>query len=388
MTGSPWDEGDPDYAETAAFLSVIDGDEDFERVDLDDTAPTIRDVTDENGSAKTDSSSVPLVPGRVHGDGGHEVCGDHTGSEEFDGAMPKDDDAGEVIPFDDPDTFDAAHATSGPRYNRPVVIGFLCCVAVATIGLAATMVGMQPASHVDTAEVDNATPRSEPAPVSAIPPIVAPTPPPSADAPIPYQASSPCPPGSTSAQNVAANDPSRAWVCVRGGGDGQVLTLDLGAPMKVTAVSITPGWIGADNNGIDQWLAHRILTRVQWILINGEDRTPVLQDTNNIHGDALQPMPSRGNDQGVLASRIEMIVLQTSRPPVDVPNPTGTGAAPPGGRTIDSVLGAPLGPAAPQNGGSPEVFDNTLLPPNGDDTDPVDNTFAVSAIKVLGHPPQ
>ena len=170
MTGSPWDEGDPDYAETAAFLSVIDGDEDFERVDLDDTAPTIRDVTDENGSAKTDSSSVPLVPGRVHGDGGHEVCGDHTGSEEFDGAMPKDDDAGEVIPFDDPDTFDAAHATSGPRYNRPVVIGFLCCVAVATIGLAATMVGMQPASHVDTAEVDNATPRSEPAPSAPFPP--------------------------------------------------------------------------------------------------------------------------------------------------------------------------------------------------------------------------
>ena len=158
--------------------------------------------------------------------------------------------------------------------------------------------------------------------------------------------------------------------------------------MKVTAISITPGWIGADNNGIDQWLAHRIITRVQWILINGEDRTPVLQDTNNIHGDALQPMPSRGNDQGVLASRIEMIVLQTSRPPLDVPNPTGTGTAPPGGGMIDSVLGAPLGPAAPQNDGSPEAFDNTLLPPNGDDTDPVDNTFAVSAIKVLGHPPQ
>ncbi|WP_273735440.1 hypothetical protein [Mycolicibacterium septicum] len=159
--------------------------------------------------------------------------------------------------------------------------------------------------------------------------------------------------------------------------------------MKVTAISITPGWIGTDNTGNDQWLSHRVLTRLQWILINGEDRTPVLQDTNNIHGDALQAMPSSGNDQGVLASRIEMIVLQTSRPPADAPPiATGSGGGASSSGLIDTVLGAPLGPSGPQTGSGPEGFDNTPFASVDGSSDPVDNTFAVSAIKVLGHPPQ
>ena len=63
------------------------------------------------------------------------------------------------------------------------------------------------------------------------------------DAPIPFTASASCLPGSTAAQAVAGDDPGRAWVCVRGGVDGQVLTLDLGRTM-VDHRRVHHAWMG------------------------------------------------------------------------------------------------------------------------------------------------
>ena len=127
-------------------------------------------------------------------------------------------------------------------------------------------------------------------------------------------------------------------------------------------MSIIPGWPATDPAGADQWTAHRVVTRVQWIL-NEDATTVVTQDTGNIRGEAVQPLPN----QGVLASKLTMIVLQTSRAPADPTTPT----TPPGGGLLDDILGPATTPA-----------------PGAASTDPADATFAVAAIKILGHAPQ
>ena len=180
---------------------------------------------------------------------------------------------------------------------------------------------------------------------------------------------------------MAGSDPTRAWVCVRNGADGQVLQIELGRPMVVTAISITPGWVGADATGADQWLQHRVLTRVQWILFNGGDNpTVVAHKTGNVRGEAVQPMPNGG----VLASKITMIVQQTSRAPADT-GPATSAASPP----------RPADQRHPRrSAGHRRPRQRRARPPSArrsarqTPTDPADNTFAVSAIKILGHPPR
>ncbi|KDE97176.1 hypothetical protein Y900_028300 [Mycolicibacterium aromaticivorans JS19b1 = JCM 16368] len=292
----------------------------------------------------------------------------------------------DLTPFggEEPGDGDDETPSTPPRFSKPVVIGFLGAVGVVTIGVAAAMVGMQSSSI---------EPSPSAAPASSVSAVPAPPPPPAAapindpsqDVLIPFQASSPCPQaGSGSAQNVASDDPTRAWVCMRDS-DGQVMTLDLGKPMKVTAIELTPGWVGTDASGADQWMQHRVVTRVQWILINGADRTVVTQDTKNAHGPVPQAMPSNGPDQGVLASQIQMVILQTSRPPADSPvagTPTPGADPSNGGGILPGILGAPLGgepstaPSQDPNFGTPETG-----------SDPVDNTVAISSITIHGHPP-
>jgi hypothetical protein len=259
-------------------------------------------------------------------------------------------------------------AREAPRFSKAVAVGFAAATATATIAVTTILLGMRTEPH--TAD-QTASPTTQ---ISVLP--APPTPAATdagGDAPIPYTASASCPPGSTAAQAVAGDDPSRAWVCVRGGVDGQVLTLDLGRTMVITAVSITPGWVGADTSGADQWSAHRVVTRVQWIF-NDDAGTVVTQQTGNVRGEAVQAIPHRG----VLASKIIAIVLETSRAPADSA-PTTTTEAPDG--LLDTILGPP--PAPPSGIGTLPLPARTETQP----VDPADNTFAVSAVKVLGHPP-
>ena len=337
---------------------------------------------DERGGAATPAFPAPALED-LHPDaitfGGADPDGEALTAPDFydPATLPADtDDADETEDFGE-----IGSAGTEPRFSKPVVIGFVAVVAVVTLGLAAAMVGMQSSPTAAPPEAGSATH----APVVPPPPPApaAPVADPAEDVPIPFQASSPCPQaGAGAAQNVASDDPARAWVCMRDS-DGQILTLDMGKPMKVTAISLTPGWVGTDASGADQWMRHRVVTRVQWILINGADRTVVTQDTNNAHGPVVQPMPSNGPDQGVLASKIQMIILQTSRPPADTPATPGPGADPStGGGFLDSVLGAPLSgaPAAPAS--EDPNFGGTE-----GNSDPVDNTVAISSIQVIGHPP-
>ena len=118
-----------------------------------------------------------------------------------------------------------------------------------------------------------------------------------------------------------------------------------------------------------------MVSRLQYIF-NDDDRTIFTQDTANTHGPVTTPLPRK-----VLASRVTVVVLQTSRPPAS-PLPTAdlTTADQPG--FVESVLGEAGAPLAP------EATQTAVPDPAGQQaSDPVDATFAVSALKFFGHQP-
>lgn len=271
----------------------------------------------------------------------------------------------------------AAESTRAPRYNKKIAAGFAAATVVATLVVSGALLAMRSDPH--TSDSSQPTHPSTRLSVVAAPSSTTPAAD-NQDSAIPYTATSVgCLPGSTAAQSVAGPDSTQAWVCVTGGNVGQYLVLNLGRSLLITAVSITPGWVGADASGADQWHQHRVLTRVQWSF-NDSPPTVVPQETASVHGEATKPMPARG----VLASRIIMLVQETGRAPADT---TPTTAVPGGGGVLGEVLGPPATPADP----APTTSSSPALPgppPDSSHTDPADNTFAVSSIKIFGHPPQ
>ena len=151
--------------------------------------------------------------------------------------------------------------------------------------------------------------------------------------------------------------------------------INLGRTMVITGVSVTPGWVGTDASGADQWLQHQVVTRLQWSF-NDSPPTVVPQETHSVHGEAPQALPGRG----VLASRIILLVLETGRAPA-TPAPSTAPNPAPGG-----LFGDILGPAPTAE--STPTAELPGLPGDQSRTDPTDNTFAVSSVKIFGHPPQ
>ncbi|WP_157626075.1 hypothetical protein [Mycobacterium sp. 155] len=251
-------------------------------------------------------------------------------------------------------------------------------------GLVVALTAIVAAVVMFTDHSRSAPPPREPAQSAVMPvtPAPAPTsmpPAPDSDQVVPYTAAANCPPGSTSAQSLADASTDSAWVCVRGQQgaqvDGQVLHVDFGHSYVLSAASVTPGWVPKTPGGKDDWLQHRVVTKLQYIFNDG-DRTVVTQDTGNVHGPVIMALPKR-----VLASQVTVIVLQTARPPATPP----AGTADPGGDQPgfgDSVLGS---------GGTPPTSDTaTATDPatlDAPGTDPVDATFAISALKFFGHQP-
>lgn len=196
------------------------------------------------------------------------------------------------------------------------------------------------------------------------------------DRPLPYSADAAksCPAGgSTPAQTMAANDSRSAFVCVRGGVDGQRIDITLDKMYMITAISLTPGWVGPDSSGKPQWSEHRVVTLVQY-MFNDTDATVIEHDTKNVHGEAVKPV------KRVMASKITMLIRQTSRPPADTP-PATPDAGP--GLSLPSVFGggAPAATSTPPASGMP-LFGDTQS-----NSDPVDATFAIGSLKIIGHEP-
>jgi hypothetical protein len=274
---------------------------------------------------------------------------------------------GPVVDLDStPTDADVTSQDSPPRRFTPWVVAAFGAAAVfgTIITLVVTMANSPSAEPSSPAAAPVAPRVVEVAPPSA---------PPNTDGPLPFTASSDCPPGSTSAQSVADPSSTTPWVCVRSV-DGQVLEIDLGRTFVITAVSIVPGAISKTDVNPDQpdpWLQHRVVTRVQW-QFNDTDRTVKNQNTGNVRGEAVESI-----HPGVLASKITVIIQETSRPPAIAP--TGTAPTPPSPSARPSILGDILG--SNQGGAVPDpVF------PGGTTTrDPADGTFAVSSIKIIGH---
>ncbi|GAB7145546.1 hypothetical protein [Mycobacterium riyadhense] len=191
------------------------------------------------------------------------------------------------------------------------------------------------------------------------------------DRALPYAADAQgsCAPGSTPAQTMSGNDPRNAFKCVRAGGDGQTISIDLGRTYVITAISITPGWIGKDASGVSQWSQHRVVTLVQYMFDN-DPTSLVTQDTKNVHGEAVQPIKHQ------LASKIQILIRQTSRPPAEPPQPS---AAP-------APVAPGLGPIFSDGAPTPALtLDPVTGQPTDGNSDPVDATFAISSLKILGH---
>lgn len=267
----------------------------------------------------------------------------------------------------DAGTDNDASATAGapPRRFTPwVLAAFGAAAVVATvITLVVTM--------ANSSSTESATTSSTPVLPRTVE-VTPPSPPPNVDGPLPFTASSDCPPGSTAAQSIADPNSTTPWVCVRSV-DGQVLEIDLGRTFVITAVSIVPGAINKTDANPDQpdpWLQHRVVTRVQW-QFNDTDRTVKNQDTGNVRGEAVEPIRP-----GVLASKITVIVQETSRPPAIASSSTASAPPPGAGPSIlGDILGGNQGTAAPA----------PVLPGAEPSRDPADGTFAVSSIKIIGH---
>ena len=185
-----------------------------------------------------------------------------------------------------------------------------------------------------------------------------------------------------------------AWVCGRGPQesfvDGQILHVQFvcdparpgsACSYMLHSLSVTPGWVAKTPGGKDEWLQHRVVTRLQFNFFNGNELAgdPVFVDTHSVHGPVSAALPTR-----VLASRVDVLILHTDRPPAAplpttsgaTPRPDTTGLVPPPG-LLDSVLGtgAPY-PAAP-----------ATADPAAAGADPVDATFAMSQLQFFGHSP-
>ncbi len=274
--------------------------------------------------------------------------------------------AGAEAGIDDAASEASSTADSPPRRFTPwVPAGIGAAAVLATITTLVVTLANSPRTDPEISTV------SASAPVRVVE-VAPPSPPPNRDAPLAFTASSDCAPGSTAAQSVADPNSTTPWVCVRSV-DGQVLEIDLGRTFVITAVSIVPGAvhkIDANPDQPDPWLQHRVVTRVQW-QFNDTDRTVMNQNTGNVRGEAVEAIRP-----AVLASKITLIILETSRPPAITP--TDTDGTPPAG-SGPSILGEILG-------GNPATAPQLPILPGAPATrDPADGTFAVSSIKIIGH---
>lgn len=125
---------------------------------------------------------------------------------------------------------------------------------------------------------------------------------------------------------------------------------------------------------------------LQFNFFNGNQLAadPFFLPTNSVHGPVTATLPTK-----VLASRVDVLILHTDRPPA-APLPTTTSPTPgadPGLQPPDGLLDSVLGPGTPAEQQGPSL-DGPAADPAGNATrDPVDATFAMSQLQFFGHAP-
>ena len=205
-----------------------------------------------------------------------------------------------------------------------------------------------------------ALPTGAPLPDSAAPVVE--------DAPLPITITADCP-DQTDPKLAASTDPRSAWVCpTQGVPFGQKLTIVLPKPYVITGIQLWPGFQGTGPDGRDEWFRHSLLRRAQ-LVFNDVDRTLVEVTPQGERREYSKPV------NHILASSVELTVLETSPPPPE-PQTTAT-QAPAGSDPADTDA-----PPPPDLG--------ALFPPPGPDADAANNPNAASVaiwgLKLIGHP--
>lgn len=296
--------------------------------------------------------------------------------------------------LDDPDP---APSDANSRARRVLWVAGVGVVILATaIVVALSMFGGGPPPPVQP--VHHALQPITPAAQST------PNPPaPQQDQAVPYTpGSTSCTPTGGSGQPPVSRSPlaltdtatDSAWVCGRGPQEsltnGQILhvqfTCNASQPQsacsyELNSLSVTPGWVAKTPGGKDEWLQHRVVRKLQVNFFNGNQPAgePYFLDTHDVHGPVPATLPAK-----VLASRADVIILYTERPPAGPPasaDPnTATSGAPsaPDGLAT-TILGQPdSGPAA--SDAPAEASADTT-------TTAADATFAMSQLEFFGHSP-
>ncbi|MFV8176760.1 hypothetical protein [Mycolicibacterium peregrinum] len=278
--------------------------------------------------------------------------------------------------------------TPSDSASRPVDQGKVWAVVLAVIVLVFT--GFSGSIMLFTSRDDPApSPKADVPALAEGAPTVEPAPPEVGDDVIPYMASGDpaqtgCYDGSTSPGALQETDTESAWVCVRGfgsaggGTNGQILPITLGNEMTgprwylVCKVEFIPGFVAKVEGGRDEWLQHRVPTRVRFAFNDSTDpqrpndpyRTPTVWDidTGGAPGPATYTAP-----KCVLASSITMVILETQRPKAEEAPTEETPTTSP-----------PLFPGP-----------TTTTEPTEDPSKPtaVDATFAMSLLRFEGRQP-
>ena len=149
----------------------------------------------------------------------------------------------------------------------------------------------------------------------------------------------------------------------------------------LNSVSVTPGWVAKTPGGKDEWLQHRVVTRLQFNFFNGNELVadPFFVDTHSIHGPVSATLPAEGPGlprrgdhpahraaAGLAAADDQRAEPRTRR--------RRAGSRPAGWWTRWW--------AAPRTGRHAPAD-----PVGGATSDPVDATFAMSQLQFFGHAP-
>ncbi|MFB9785342.1 hypothetical protein [Rhodococcus baikonurensis] len=152
----------------------------------------------------------------------------------------------------------------------------------------------------------------------------------------PSAVSAKCPEGSTDARFAFTADKSQAWICKRALGiDGAVMEITFPYAVVISDVFLTPGFDYIEPSGIDRWVEHRTVSRVQWSI--GNQR--FIQEINPSRTGSNMPIPE------VKTQKITLTIMATAEP---------TGA-------VNRGFGAAAGAK--------------------------DDSFAISLIRITGHQP-
>ena len=124
---------------------------------------------------------------------------------------------------------------------------------------------------------------------------------------IPVSSDSKCPEGELSTPVADAFDPAqeKAWVCERAFGiDGAVATMHFDSSVEISKVALVPGFNFAAPRGEDEWMKHRVVTKVLWRV--GDEQ--FVQTINPARTPAEISIPN------LVTTDISMTVLATADP--------------------------------------------------------------------------